>query len=103
MTESRSNPMHGAGHQNTRPKFRTLVIGELSQLASGPLPTGISKSNGECGLQQGEPNGRDKRPRQATLSEMNHKNQAIGNPFAHAWSTLTKGYRIATGQSYFIP
>jgi hypothetical protein len=76
--------MHGAGHQNTRPKFRTLVIGEQSQLASGPLPTGISKSNGECGLQQGEPNGRDKRPRQATLSEMNHKNQAIGNPFTHA-------------------
>jgi hypothetical protein len=76
--------MYGAGAQNTQPEFRILVIGELSLPASGSVQTGISKSIGECGLQQDEPNGRDKRPGHATLSEMNHKNQAIGNPFTHA-------------------
>jgi hypothetical protein len=76
--------MDGAGSQNTWPEFRTLVIGELNPLASGSLQTGISKSIGECGLQQDEPTGRDERPGHATLSEMDHKNQAIGNPFTHA-------------------
>jgi hypothetical protein len=76
--------MYGAGGQNTLPEFRTLLIGELNPLASGALQTGISKSIGECDLQQGEPNGRDKRPGHVPLSEGNHKNRAIGNPFTHA-------------------